>query len=799
MARGQVTLFVIIGLVLLVGVGLFFAMRAPEPQEQNTNVDTQPVITFVESCLYNSAKNGLLIAGAQGGDIYLAGLTYSEERPWIGNAVKNGPLQVPYWHHVEQCAQNTYGCIANEQPPLCRVLDACVLQSAGPNSIQEQLEAYIARDITECLDGFRAFAKTHAIVMKAPPRAQVIFAQDDVDIRLRMPLEIDDLVSGGATALEKFSTTLDVDFEETYRLANAIAEVERDTTFIEENLLHLMSVYQGIGNDLLPPARDIGINEQQYWVRSQVQEAIEDEVLPYLNFMQVMNAQRGYAPITVSGVDGNDPYAPYAEGIFLYNEIDLGGEAFPDHSASFLYPYTPIYLNINDREILRGQNLAGSGLLASILPMMVQFKFKYDLSFPLLVTVQDANAFGGEGFAFTYALEGNIINNQPVLRSTQFIDLRTGQTNVDLNSPAHHVQRNLSITIRDKHTGAPINDATLFYECGYRFTIGVTDDQGHWEGTAPYCAAGGVLLAESPLIYARAAVPFVNTRPGPTAPITFSLWPIAKKRVVVFKVTPADLRNLTINNDRATWRHELLWGKTTNFSINLSATTGEALYEGDTIVAGETNENNVTVNMSEYAFVILERKRETSFDDPVPLVGTITFGSDDGSLRSRDEYRLETLRKMAADGQLTQQQLDEITAAMGAWQQYEIELTRSKEIDLIPGAYNYEGFLFYKGLIRIPKEKRRVGPFWDAQTIVLPSQNFTTWLEGGAALMDSAAFTLTEAQVYSDDTLILYVLAQPLPMTWKQLEKNYKPVEEYQQGKERFITPTVESSPQALP
>ena len=136
---------------------------------------------------------------------------------------------------------------------------------------------------------------------------------------------------------------------------------------------------------------------------------------------------------------------------------------------------------------------------------------------------------------------------------------------------------------------------------------------------------------------------------------------------------------------------------------------------------------------------------------------------------------------------------------MGAWQQYEIELTRSKEIDLIPGAYNYEGFLFYKGLIRIPKEKRRVGPFWDAQTIVLPSQNFTTWLEGGAALMDSAAFTLTEAQVYSDDTLILYVLAQPLPMTWKQLEKNYKPVEEYQQGKERFITPTVESSPQALP
>ena len=78
--KAQVTVFIIIGILILFVTGMIFFLTKYTIQEQITeegapviaSVPTafQPIQSFTENCLSSSAKRGLLILGEQGGHIY---------------------------------------------------------------------------------------------------------------------------------------------------------------------------------------------------------------------------------------------------------------------------------------------------------------------------------------------------------------------------------------------------------------------------------------------------------------------------------------------------------------------------------------------------------------------------------------------------------------------------------------------------------------------------------------------------------------------------------------------------------
>src|SRR5574341_2475565 len=72
--RGQITIFIIIGIVLLLSVGValyFYQARVTEPIKRLVAVpeEVQQIYDYVATCANQIGKDGLLIMGTQGGYI----------------------------------------------------------------------------------------------------------------------------------------------------------------------------------------------------------------------------------------------------------------------------------------------------------------------------------------------------------------------------------------------------------------------------------------------------------------------------------------------------------------------------------------------------------------------------------------------------------------------------------------------------------------------------------------------------------------------------------------------------------
>src|SRR3989344_3686160 len=66
--RGQVTVFIIVGIILLALVATtYFLFSKTLPQEQALPLETDKITGLVEDCLVSTAEKGIISLGRQGG------------------------------------------------------------------------------------------------------------------------------------------------------------------------------------------------------------------------------------------------------------------------------------------------------------------------------------------------------------------------------------------------------------------------------------------------------------------------------------------------------------------------------------------------------------------------------------------------------------------------------------------------------------------------------------------------------------------------------------------------------------
>jgi len=127
---------------------------------------------------------------------------------------------------------------------------------------------------------------------------------------------------------------------------------------------------------------------------------------------------------------------------------------------------------------------------------MKSYVFAYDVSFPVLVTITDPDAFEGRGYDFIFALEGNIRGDKPLLpdfTETSFADP------VRESLACNDNQRSstpIKLTVEDAITGEPIEDAMVeFMMANQACYIGKTtiDENGEATLTAQYPIGVGSL------------------------------------------------------------------------------------------------------------------------------------------------------------------------------------------------------------------------------------------------------------------------------------------------------------------
>ncbi len=775
--KGQITIFIILGIVILFSIALVVYINSsvtkirPPVEQLEVGDELKPVQNYVTACLSQVSKDALIHIGSTGGYNTLTNVKLSSQ-PWKSEALLFYPNQIPYWYYLDDSCtgESPYGCLASKKPPLCSAKTDCIIpDSRGDNSIEESLNIYVQDHLLECINGFSPFREQYDFTVgKMSVQSQV--NAETVSFKLDYPITVTPKNTQKSAEIPYFYTEHAVKLKEIYVFASEITDAEKNYHFIESQVLNLITIYSGVDANLLPPTSGMELftASKKYWVRTEVKSVLMDDVLSYLNFVQFATAGNAN---TIYAEGPNANLLPFADGVYRSMMVKPTNITHFDINANMVYQGWDIYLRIGDSEIIKPQSIdPGSDMALKLLNTFVNdYRFKYDLSHPILVRLEDPAAFNGEGYTFNIALESNIRGNVPIAGNVTVVGVASNPE-IDLNAESQKINRVITLETRNKHTGEPLPGVQIYYRCGVQYFIGQTElESGRaiLKQKFPYCPVGGEILYEK-TGFLGSGIEYNNddlsVQTQTTKSFDIELWPLKEKTIIVQKRTPANLA---------------------------------ALQKPGSIALFSKESTNLTANES--VFLNIARLQENIRDSDVPVVGFMMYRhSNSNTLTLTKDQQVDRIKKLLADNLINQTVYDNLIGDFDNAPDVVIQNSPAQNytLEFVPGTYQLNAFMMYGGSIRIPAETRKICSgikvFGDScigptQELNLDGQQFDSWITGGA----TTAITLNEDDIYNSDTIIFYVLEMPLPQTWSDLE-HYQSPESYQVGKEFLIKPRLQ-------
>lgn len=501
--KGQITLFIILGIVLLFSTAIILFIKSEAKEEMPTipevtetvPIELQPVRDFIKECVKITARDAVEMIGVHGGyiDITPEATQYTTQTfdlditglsPTDHEAIKvMNNWYVPYWNYMDaenDCSGNC--AFGTKRPPLYK--------TQGPTSIEAQIDRYIEYNVDECLEGLSEFEKEgFTIHKKGNISARTIITENSVIIFAEYPFEV--AYEGTVSKMSQFLATLDVDLGEMYNLATEITTLSVENKFIEQHALNIIAGFSGIDETALPPMAGMDFNFiSKRWIKSEVVQKLQDILAIYINMLQATkteNFELNYFPEN-----------ELKTGLYAQMVLPLEGSYY-DASVDFHYLGWPIYFYISPGEVISAREGAGLQAATIFLPFQ-KYDLPYDVSFPVMVELRDKKAFAGEGYGFFFALESNIRNNEPL--TEDFIALQqmsdvTAQ--LQLCNENQRTSGDVTITTVDTQN-KPLDRAMIFLSVGELMCpIGETrlSQDGKiasWTGKFPIGAIGTLVV-----------------------------------------------------------------------------------------------------------------------------------------------------------------------------------------------------------------------------------------------------------------------------------------------------------------
>ena len=487
-SKGQVTVFIILGILLLAIFGLFLYFTGNSIQQEATSasrdvVEDVPsefiaIQSYTETCMETTATEGLIILGQQGGLLYPESLgEFSQTDPTNADGINLDPLSVPYWH---------YNALENGQP---EVAIASMQPSLDDDddffSIAAQLGRYIDENIEDCLVAYEPFVQQGYTVTYDARETSVRIFDGELDFTLLMPLVVS---QGEATAdMSTFYGVIELDLKHFYEVADEITEAEREFTFLENQLLELLIIHQGERLDSFPPFSGSGFNEVNYlfWDVDILQTKLQNILQTYVPVLQYQNSLNY---LRYHFDDSKSQHTALAQK--MTDNMILPLSNADDVIVSFDYFGWKPYLNINGGQ----SQIRPTGYVIESPFDIAAFRFgfqdyyaSYDVSHPVLVTISDDAALNGRGYSFSFALESNVINNKAI--DAEYVQPDTvvpDQGSIICNSEQRETELVQSILV-DAWTHEPIEGVLVGFavdENDY-CSIGQTDQTGELESRYP--------------------------------------------------------------------------------------------------------------------------------------------------------------------------------------------------------------------------------------------------------------------------------------------------------------------------
>ncbi len=379
--KGQVTAFVIIGIVLLaVGVTVYtfreqlFVATFGEELEENIVVPQQAerVKIYVDTCLESVALQGISLLSAQGGYINLPVNEVPTMVHPFGNALDlfgGGAGQVAYWY-----TETAAGLEKNQVPTKAQMESA--------------LGKYIDENLESCLNNLRPLRNQGYSFTPAIPSSRVVINEKDIIIQTEYPI----IMQKGefSFTFSRFRKNVNTKLGSLYQIAVALMQKESTEYYLEERALDMMSVYDtipfsGIDTDCTP----------KVWVKTNVQKELKKIFALNFQTMRIAGSQYKENPKNHKSLIVD----------VLSKETD----------AAIMFAYDeewPLLMDVvgENEEILRGKPFTAENAASRfLLPLfcMNDNHFVYDMKFPMLISLQEGDS------AFQFVTLVVIDNNQP--------------------------------------------------------------------------------------------------------------------------------------------------------------------------------------------------------------------------------------------------------------------------------------------------------------------------------------------------------------------------------------------------
>lgn len=410
MKKSQVTIFMIVGLMIVIAGGIFFyatkqSKQNLEPEiqviQEKVPIEFDPLRSYITDCVNAIGTEGLKLIGEQGGYISLTDKSLNKESFAINPSptesevvsfAKDSELKIPYWWYLKSRNDCKGDCTFASKRPELRATD---------NSVEKQLERYVNKKFKDCLNNFEPFAEQgYKITEKGNLKTDVVIGAEDVNILVDYPITAEG--PNSKTEMSQFVSEFPVNLDKIYGLATKITNLQIQHHFLEKHILDLIAAYSGVDKEKLPPMSDMQFNfgSSTSWQKTDVKNKVTGLLSSYVPMFQVdgtYNYERNYFDTELK------------QRLYDATILPVANSTFENIGASFTYlDFWPAYFDLNCKgEVCKPSSANG------LLPILgVQtYRFEYDLSFPVLVEVSDPFAFNNEGYRFNFFLEGNIRNN----------------------------------------------------------------------------------------------------------------------------------------------------------------------------------------------------------------------------------------------------------------------------------------------------------------------------------------------------------------------------------------------------
>lgn len=358
--EGQVTIFVVIAIVLIVAVVIFFAVRGNLFQESSLlSEELQPVYDSFLDCVEDKTLVGVNLLESQGGYIYLPGFEAGSSYSPFSSQLNFAGSSIPYWYYVS--GNN----LEKQQVPTKK-------------EMQEQLAEFIEDKIYTC--NFEDFYEEGYAVTLGNAEVESFINEGEVEININMNLGIDGV--SDSAVVSKHNVIVNTQLGKLYDSAVEVYDYEQETLFLENYAVDTLRNYAPVDGVELQCGPKVWNAEDVF---NELEEAIELNTL----------ALRGKNNDFVLTDKANDYFivdVPVEDQVYFVNSQEWPMSLEVDPTQGPVMISQPV------------GNQAGMGILGFC---YVPYHFVYSVKYPVVVQVVSGDRVNGEIFQFPFAVVVN--------------------------------------------------------------------------------------------------------------------------------------------------------------------------------------------------------------------------------------------------------------------------------------------------------------------------------------------------------------------------------------------------------